>query len=209
MFDVIIQFAIGFIIALSGALIPGPLLVFVVNHTLRVRRRTVGLLAALGHCSVEAFIILAIVLGLRFVFRSPLFLKVVQFVGGMVMIIFGILNFRESRTSKFEAATGGAAYRPFLGGTIFTAFNATVPLWWATIGLVMLEAAMESTTFVGVLFWVLGHWSADVTWFGLAGYSVFRGRDFIGRRVHKFLIFICGLVLTFLGGVFVYVSVST
>ncbi|MFQ6076708.1 MAG: LysE family transporter [Candidatus Bathyarchaeia archaeon] len=199
MIEVLVQYIIGFVIALSGTLTPGPLLVFVINHTLRVRRRTVGLLAALGHCSVEMFIILAIVLGLSVVFESAVFQWVVKVVGGVVMVVFGALSLLEARRGRFEVRGCGADYGSFVGGTLFTVFNVTVPVWWATVGLAMLNAALEGTTVVGVLFWVLGHWSADVAWFSFAGYSVFRGKDYVGRGVHRFLILACGLVLVGIG----------
>ena len=149
----------GFIIALSGALIPGPLLVFVVSDTLKTGKKVTGVLAALGHCFVEVFIILTIVLGLSSVFAKGFFQQSIGLIGGIALVILGILNLVELRkTTKVEGRDFG--YGSFLGGLAFTLLNPTIYLWWATIGLAMLTTALRTTTILGVCLWVLGHWLA-------------------------------------------------
>jgi len=90
-----------------------------------------------------------------------------------------------------------------MGGVVFTVFNATIPLWWATTGLMMLNHALVTTTMLGVLFWVVGHWLADILWFGFLGYSVYRGKRYFGEETHRHIIKVCGIVMISLGLFFV------
>ena len=199
MFEVLTQFGIGFVIALSGALIPGPLLMFTVTHTMKNNKGYTGLLAGLGHCLVEAFIILAIILGLTQIFNLGTFQFLVNLVGGMALIVFGALSILEIEKKRRGHDDYGSGYNSLFGGIIFTLFNATIPLWWAGIGLAMLNNALKTTTMLGVLSWIFGHWTADLAWFGFVGYSIFKGKKVIGRRGHTLLILVCGLVLIALG----------
>ena len=202
MIEVLTQLGLGFIIALSGALIPGPLLVFVITHTLRTGKRTTGLVAALGHCFVEVFIILGIIIGLGALFESVGFQRIIDVIGGFALIVFGIMNLVELRRGELGLKDGVAEYGSLAGGIVFTVFNPTVPLWWTTVGLTMMNKALKTTTMLGVALWVLGHWLADLAWFGFTGYSVFRGKNYIGKRTHRYVTLICGAFLIVLGTLF-------
>ena len=204
MIDLLSQLALGFVICLSGALIPGPLLVFIVTHTLRTGERSAGFFAGLGHCFVEVFIVFAILLGLSAFFESAIFQLTVRVVGEFALFVFGVLNLLELRKGKLDLKDNSnrVEHSSFVGGVIFTVFNATIPLWWGTVGLTMLNNALRNTTMLGVALWVLGHWLADLGWFGFAGYSIFKGKNYIGKRTHRHLIMICGIILIVLGTIF-------
>lgn len=209
MLDVIFQFVLGYIIALSGALIPGPLLMFVISNTINYGKAETGFLAGLGHCIVEAFIILAIIFGLTSLFEYGLFQMTVNIVGGMALIIFGILNIIATKKLQIDSIDSKLSHNSVIGGILFTVFNATIPLWWATIGLTMLNQALKTTTMLGVVLWVLGHWSADLSWFGFVGYSVSKGKNHVGEKVHSLVILICGIVLLSLGIIFMSSSLKS
>jgi len=159
-------------------------------------------MAGLGHCIVEAFIIIAIILGLTTIFEHCLFQLVVNIVGGTALIIFGILNIITAKKLQTSNVGRRLDNNSFIGGIFFTIFYATIPLWWTTIGLTMLNQALKTTTMLGVILWVLGHWSADLSWFCFVGYSVAKGKNHIGKKTHSFIILMCGIVLISLGIVF-------
>lgn len=202
MLDVIFQFVLGYVVALSGALIPGPLLTFVISGTLNHGGAETGFLAGLGHCIVEAFIILAIIFGLTSLLEQSLFQMAVNMVGGAALIVFGVLNIRATGKMQHDRVDSKLNHGSIIGGILFTVFNATIPLWWATVGLTMLNQALKTTTMLGVVLWVLGHWSADLSWFGFVGYSVFKGKNHVGKKVHSLIILTCGVVLISLGIIF-------
>jgi len=59
----------------------------------------------------------------------------------------------------------------------------------------------------GVLFWVLGHWFADVVWFSFLGYSIYKGKRHISGAVKSGIITLCGIVMISLGVFFVCRSI--
>jgi len=95
--DLLTQLTLGFTIALTGALIPGPLSIFVVTTVVKSGSKEAGFLAGLGHCLVEVVIIGVIVLGLTTVLASPQFQLVVNLVGGGALIVFGALSLRVGK----------------------------------------------------------------------------------------------------------------
>jgi len=56
----------------------------------------------------------------------------------------------------------------------------------------------------GVLFWLAGHFLADLSWFSLVSYSVSRGRWLMGAKGYKILMIVCGCVLLGFGAYFIY-----
>ena len=63
MFQALVQIPIGFFIALSGALVPGPLLAYTVAKSFTYGART-GPLAVSGHILVELAVLSLLALGL-------------------------------------------------------------------------------------------------------------------------------------------------
>ena len=112
-FDVLTQFVTGFVVALSGALIPGPLLLFTITQTMKNTSKYAGLLAGLGHCTVEAFIIIVIILGLTQLFDSILFQFLVNIIGGIALIVFGILSILEIDKKQLEQENSRTSYNSF------------------------------------------------------------------------------------------------
>jgi threonine/homoserine/homoserine lactone efflux protein len=60
MLGTLAQLGLGFIIGFTGAAIPGPVTVFILTDSLSGGNKFHGVLAALGHCVVEAGIVLLI-----------------------------------------------------------------------------------------------------------------------------------------------------
>ncbi len=190
-------------------MIPGPLSIFIVTSTIKSGEKKTGLLAALGHCLIEAVIIAMIILGLTTFLKSTLFQFTVNLVGGGALIIFGALSIRERETEKKGFSDVETGYSSLIGGIIFTLFNVTIPIWWATIGLPMLSQALVTTTLLGVLFWVIGHWLADISWFSFLGYSIHKGGKYTGRKTRSRIVILCGVIMIFLGIFFLSSSFSS
>ncbi|MCS7131219.1 MAG: LysE family transporter, partial [Hadesarchaea archaeon] len=91
MFEAIVQLPVGFIIALSGALIPGPLLTYVVVKTLSHGGKS-GTFAAVGHVFVELAIVSLVALGLGFAVKSQMLQIAVGVIGGFLLVLLGGLN---------------------------------------------------------------------------------------------------------------------
>ena len=201
MFEVLVQFPIGFFIALTGALIPGPLLAYTVAKSSTHGART-GPLAVVGHILVELAVLSLIAIGLGVVLQSQAFKVGIGVVGGVLLVILGV--FSISKLKRGYQGTVITRYRPLVGGVVFsTILNPTVILWWATVGLFMITNAFLVASIGGVVFWLLGHFLADLSWFSLVSFSVARGRKVLGTRGHRILLLLCSCVLLVLGVYFI------
>jgi threonine/homoserine/homoserine lactone efflux protein len=201
MFEILVQFPIGFFIALSGALIPGPLLAYVVAKSSTHGANT-GPLAVSGNVLVELVLLSLIALGLVVVLRNDIFIAGIGLAGGVLLIVMGALSASKLKQKSEDIVV--TKYHPVLGGVMFsTILNPTVILWWATVGLATLMEAMVVASLAGVVFWLLGHFLADFTWFSLVSLSVARGRRVLGTRGHRILLLVCSCVLLILGIYFI------
>ena len=136
MLDYLAQFGVGFAIALSGVLLPGPLLAYVSIETLERGFKT-GPLAALGHFTVEIAILILAVAGLISLLEHPAFATTIQITAGTLLILLGIyLILKLRKTDKPNLTPTKTNYTPFIEGILFSSiFNPSVILWWITIGL--------------------------------------------------------------------------
>lgn len=194
-------FWFGFVVGLSGALIPGPMLAFVFSDATRKGWKS-GLLTAVGHNLVESVIVLIIIVGLAAVMKSMVFQRTVGLIGGACLLIFGALNIKAVVRGELNVEEGITShYGSILGGIVFTIFNPMVPLWWATVGLLMLMDALTMTLLGGV-FWVLGHYCSDIGWYSFVSISLSRGKRYVDVKLQKLIIAACGVFLIALGVVF-------
>lgn len=205
MFETLAQFGLGFVIGFTGAAMPGPLTTLIITNGLSGSSRFHGLLSALGHCVVEAGIIAAIMLGLMTVFdAAPL--RLLNIAGGGALIFFGASALLRKGKNNEGAEKAGMGKGAFLGGITLSIFNGTIPLWWGTVGLQQLGYAMRSTALTGALLWVVGHWSADLVWYGFLGYTSYRGRKHLRAELARRITVACSLILILVGLFFVVLA---
>lgn len=203
MLEVLVQFPIGFFVALSGVLIPGPLMAYICLKTASSGART-GTLAALGHIVVELGILALIGLGVVHVIKARAFKASVGLLGGAVLVALGGIYLRRGRGRiDLGRAPVGVGRNPLLGGVLFSSvLNPSVPLWWATLGVMTFSKALLDAALAGAVMWMLGHFSADLGWFSLVSYLVARGRWMEWERGYKTLVVVCGGVLLLFGAYF-------
>ena len=177
--DLIAQLGLGFMIGFTGAAIPGPLMTLVVANGLSGRGRFNGVFSAVGHCMIEAAIIAVILFGLLTVLdTAPV--SLLNAIGGTSLILFGLISIiKRGKASKIVSNEEGNA---LLGGAVLSAFNGTVLLWWATVGLQQLGFAIGSVGLIGAVFWVIGHWFADLSWYGVMGYYSHKSRKLFSEN---------------------------
>ncbi len=194
--------SLGFMVGLSGASIPGPLLAFTVYDSTKKEKIT-GHLVIFGHVIWEAIIILIIVVGLGWVILQGRTL--IYSLGGPVLILMGFGMVR-SRASKIELETSRTE-SSLVGGIFYTAFNPTQPLWWATAGLALLLKGLEVMSLVGVVLVTAGHWLSDFVYYIFISAMVHRHRRKIIPH-QQILSRVLGVFLMFLGGYFLVEGLS-
>lgn len=191
----------SFVIALSGALMPGPLLTVTVAESARAGFRA-GPLLITGHAALEFLLVIAIVLGLGPFLKSPPVMGVIALVGGGVLFWMGVDMVRHSSGLSLNGQTAGgheqARSNLVLLGVLASLSNPYWILWWATIGLGYLVAAMKFGA-MGVAVFFFGHIAADYAWYALISLGISRGKRLFKDKSYQIMIRICGVFLVGFG----------
>jgi len=201
----------SFVVALSGALMPGPLLVAAIREGVRQGARA-GPLLTLGHGILEAAVVVLVYLGAGGFLKRPGPFAVVALAGGAALLVMGALMLRGARKATMAGPTGAAAPeessggaaglgRTVLAGAGVSLSNPYWSLWWVTVGMGYLaSAAAWGWPGLGVFF--AGHILADLAWYWLVTAAVARGRKLLSDRGYRALIVGCGLFLVGFAGQF-------
>ena len=214
-------FVSSFIIGLSGALMPGPLLAVTIRHTTRQGFIAAPLLV-LGHAILEAGLLCLLVFGLTEWLRGDLAVTVIALLGAAMLLRMSVGMAREVRTLRFEGAgspagepgdavsTGGGGdvpLRPFLDGIVASASNPYWSLWWATIGLGYMVLS-RGQGWIGLASFFAGHILADAAWYLFVGTAVAAGRGWFTDRVYRGVVGACAAFLAFFALSFGYMGFS-
>lgn len=195
--------ASSFIVALSGALVPGPLFTVTVSESLR-RGFKAGPLIILGHGLLEiALIVLLVSKVTPFLLydgtRIFIFLS-----GGILLITMGLMLLKDSRNAHIDITSSGrsAGLNPVIIGIVGSISNPYWVIWWVTIGLGYLLSSLKFGT-PGVIAFFSGHIFADLLWYSMISYSVSRGRQFLRQTGYRYILSLCGFFLVLFGGWFI------
>jgi threonine/homoserine/homoserine lactone efflux protein len=210
-------FVSSFIIALSGALMPGPLLAVTIRHTSRQGFAAAPLLV-LGHAVLEAALLCLLLYGMTEWIRGEAAVIAIALVGCAMLLRMAAGMAKEVRTIRFSADAGmavgaeegspsGGWLRPVIDGIVTSASNPYWSLWWATIGLGYLLLSRNQGT-VGILAFFSGHILADAAWYLFVGTAVSAGRGWFTDRVYRYVVGACAVFLAFFALSFGYLGVS-
>ena len=206
MFELAAIFGGSFVLALSGVMTPGPILTATVAESVH-RGFRAGPLMMLGHALLELLLVLAIVQGLAAYLKSPPIMGIIALVGGGVLVWLGVSMFRKAGGLSLEQTTIDSPLKrtphPVVMGVLTSLSNPYWILWWATIGLGYLVAAMKYGL-AGLIVFFLGHISADFSWYSLVSFGVSRGKTLLRDRGYQMIIRICGLFLLAFGAWFLF-----
>jgi threonine/homoserine/homoserine lactone efflux protein len=199
-------FATSFMIALSGALMPGPVLTVTISESAR-RGAVTGPLMMFGHGLLELALVLALLAGLApFLTRDDVFVSV-SLLGGVVLLWMAISMFRAlpSLDVSFKEKEKGSRNLVF-AGIVLSLANPYWLIWWATIGIGYIVYAMKYGP-LGVMAFFAGHISADVLWYSFISFGVAKGKRFFSTSFYRRLIGSCALFLLCFSGYFFYSGV--
>jgi threonine/homoserine/homoserine lactone efflux protein len=204
-------FGTAFVVGLSGALAPGPVLTATISETLK-RGFWAGPLIVLGHALLEILLLVALVAGLGDWLTRPLFQGILGVVGGALLALMGVRMMATARDSVFEALTTTPDRRAALRGPILTGIltslaNPFWSIWWATVGLTYVSMALKRGV-LGLGAFYTGHILADLAWYSLVAAAIASGRRILPVRVYMLLFLLCGLALAGLGGYFLGTSIG-
>ncbi|MBA4386648.1 MAG: lysine transporter LysE [Verrucomicrobia bacterium] len=200
-------FLMAFVVGLSGAMMPGTLLVVTITESSR-RGGIAGPMIVLGHAVLEGLLVVAVAFGLAGFLTSPWVKIAVGLAGGIVMCLMGADMVRSARIISLDVASGGGRrMHPVLAGVVVSLSNPYWTIWWATVGLAYLMVGVQLGV-AGILTFFVGHILADLAWYSLVSYGTASGRKFLPDNVYRRLILACGLAVVAFGVLFIWTGVE-
>ena len=194
MWILITIFATSFVIALSGALMPGPLLTITLSESAR-RGFYAGPLIVLGHGILELFLLLLLLLGLAPILKNDQVIGSVGVVGAVVLIWMAVGMIRSLPSLSLERVSKDSkSTNPVWAGVLMSLANPYWIIWWATIGLGYILYSF-TVGLLGVAAFFAGHILADLAWYAAVSFAVAHGRRFMSDRIYKGVIACCALAL--------------
>ena len=200
-------FISSFVIALSGALMPGPVLTVTVSESARQGAKA-GPLMIFGHGLLELALVLALLAGLApFFARDEVFIFV-SLLGGAILLWMALMMFRELPGLKLKFEQDDQKPRSLiLAGILLSLANPYWFIWWATIGIGYI---MYSVKFgiPGIVAFFTGHILADLAWYSLVSFGVAKGRSFFTDTFYRRLIGACASFLFVFSCYFFYSGIE-
>jgi len=213
-------FSTAFVIGLSGAMMPGPLLSVTISESVK-RGFWAGPLIVLGHGILELVLVIALAMGLALFLGIPTVTRVIAVAGGLFLSYLGWEMVRDAGTGKAELAVtssndtgdtgdGQAGGKPrsivsfpVWAGIFISLSNPYWSLWWATVGLSYIIISLKQGL-PGLASFFSGHILSDLAWYCVVAAMASGGRRFLVPVVYRGIIGMCGLFLLGLGIYFVF-----
>lgn len=200
-------FCTSFVLALSGALMPGPLLTVTVSESSR-RGVAAGPLMIFGHGLLELTLVVALISGLAPVLNRDDVFIFISLSGGTVLLWMGVSMLRTVPKLSLDGhATGKKSSNLVVMGIVLSAVNPYWLIWWASIGLGYI---MHSLKFglLGVTAFFLGHILADLAWYALVSFGIAKGQHLFSDLFYRKLIGGCAVFLILFSCWFFYSGVQ-
>ncbi|MEE4357155.1 MAG: LysE family transporter [Desulfococcaceae bacterium] len=196
-------FFTSFLIALSGAMMPGPLFTVTISESSR-RGFLAGPLLIAGHALLELALVLALMTGLAPFLKQNAVLTVIAFAGSAILLwmawgMFRALPSLSLQYSGEEKKSGNL----LLAGALLSLANPYWTIWWVSIGLGYILHSMEAGK-PGVFSFFCGHILGDLFWYSAISLAVWRGKAFLSDRAYRYLIGTCAVILVAFSCIFAY-----
>lgn len=169
-FTLFFIFTSSFVIALSGALMPGPLLTLTISESTR-RGAVAGPLMILGHGILELALVFALLAGLAPILNRDDVFIVIAIVGGCILMWMAFSMFKSLPGLRLDLDVHEKTeHNLVLAGIVFSLANPYWTIWWASIGLGYI---MQSVKFgiLGVASFFAGHILADLAWYAMVSFG--------------------------------------
>ena len=204
MVELFIIFVGSFLIGLSGAMMPGPMLTVTISNSTR-QGYIAGPLVVLGHGILESALVLAIGFGLGKLLLINSVTAVIGILGGIILLWMGIGMIRQikSLSLNISPAEKKNRSRSVLDGIMTSLANPYWLIWWASIGLALITAAWKNGI-LGLTFFFFGHILSDFVWYTAVSSAVATGKKIMTDSVYRVIITFCGLILVGFGCYFGY-----
>jgi threonine/homoserine/homoserine lactone efflux protein len=216
-------FSFSFLVALTGAMAPGPLLTYTMIKSVTTRKRgyLVGLWVIIGHAVIEMVIILFLLLGFSFVLKDIVIVRSIGVIGGIILIYFGgsiirdvyqkkiptdFLKSSDNPDNPVTKKRQSHLENPVIGGMMISIANPYWWIWWATIGFAfMLQFEISLEKWPNLLAFFLGHEAGDLAWYLLVSILSFFGLRRLNKEAYYGFLVVCSVFMIFFG---IYLGVA-
>jgi len=200
-------FGSSFVIALSGAVMPGPVLTVTISESAQ-RGGIAGPLMIFGHGILEIILVLSLLAGLGPLLSRDDVFVVISLLGGAILFWMAFTMFKSLPSIQIRQENNSEKPRNLiLAGIMLSLANPYWLIWWATIGIGYI---MYSVKFglAGVIAFFCGHILADLAWYSLISFGVAGGRRFFTDGFYRKLIAICASFLVIFSCYFFYSGIE-
>lgn len=198
----------SFLVSLSGALAPGPLMVTTIRESSYMKSFKPGLLLSLGHALAEAPVTIMLTYGLLHVEKA--YYPLMSIVGGIVLLLTGLL-FLMKKAESVESGDSVKTYRShtmILLGATTSVSNPYWITWWLTIGAAYISKSLP-WGIIGIVLFYVSHEMGDMVVLGsISGLMASGARSLGGKRL-KILISVCNLAIIVIGVSFLLEGISS
>jgi threonine/homoserine/homoserine lactone efflux protein len=212
-----VVFSFSFLVALSGALSPGPLLTYTIIQSIKTHHRgyLMGAWIIIGHAIIEMFIIIFLLLGFSFALNDMSVVRTIGIIGGLILVYFGasiiqnvysgdisisFLNPDEPQDKISSPFIGKGMENPVTGGILVSMSNPYWWVWWATIGFAfMVQFEISFQKWPMLLAFFLGHEAGDLVWYLIVSFLAFFGLRRLNRKIYYGILVSCGVFMILFG----------
>lgn len=197
----------SFFLALSGAIMPGPLFAVTVSETPR-RGWITGPLLVAGHGTLELCLISLIISGQGSFLRMKETFVALAIIGGLFLLFMAFSTFRSIKSISLKSENSRNILGSlFLSGIILSIANPYWLLWWMTIGINYLIQSIEVGN-TGILAFFLGHILGDFLWYSAISIGIYKSMRLLKDSMYRKLVLICNFIILGFSFYFIYVGVD-
>jgi len=183
-------FSTSFVIAFSGAMMPGPFMTMTISESAR-SGPWVGPKMIVGHALLEIVLLFALFFGLAPLLKKDVLFIVIAIIGGGIMIWMAQNMFRSLPKLEIKSTTTSEnRTNLYLAGILMSLANPYWIIWWATIGLGYVLHS-QKLGIAGITFFFIGHILGDLVWYSAISVAIGKGRKFFSDKVYKILVGTC------------------
>lgn len=199
-------FLSSFIIAFTGAVMPGPM--FTATMLLSSKRGfIVGPLIVVGHGTLELFLVALLYSGAGNLFKDHTVMGGIGIIGSITLLWMSYEAFKFSGNITIQHDEKILNSSALFAGIITSLSNPYWIIWWVTIGLSYIVLSFPYG-FKGIVVFYIGHILADLVWYSIVALSFSFMTRFISSRGFRVIAIISGIIFAGFSVYFVWFGIQ-
>jgi len=209
-------FIFSFLVAFTGALVPGPLLTYTIIRTLQSKNNgyLIGVFIVLGHALAELILIILLLFGFSSILRFKYIVRIIGIIGALFLIYMGIEiiisiirnKIRDVSIDNNNTEKKSIIKNPSIGGILVSMSNPYWWIWWGTIGFAfMVKYNITIYNIPALLSFILGHELGDLLWYFTVSLLTFFGKYKLNQNIYNLILLFCSIFIVGFGS---YIGIS-